>query len=241
MGRFILLLVVVTSHVGCLAQVSYWVSGGVNLSGTTYDLNYPQDPNFVTRSSTTPHVGFHVGLGLDIPVGRFSVRSEVLYTQLDSEWKTTSDNYNYDPPIYNNYVDTRFESRRYVMVPVQLLYHVKKLRIGLGGYVSQGLTGYYKLTEETIDLVTRQYFVYKIEGEMLPDTAPKNSVQPPYYNPFDAGLIASVGLVFERVMLSVQYQYGLVNTLPYGGIPDWRENHESMNRNLAIQVSCRIN
>ncbi|MFT4032586.1 MAG: porin family protein [Siphonobacter sp.] len=185
MRRFIWFLFLLPS-LGSLAQGKMMFKGGLNVSSTSQAISDEMD-------NPLSKVGFHAGLGADIPLGsqKVTLQPALLFAQRGyiANYKTQT----IRSTTTINYID----------LPINLMGKLggeernTKFLIFAGGYVACGVGG--KTKDRTNGVLQDQYnvrFNYDLKR-------------------FDVGVQGGVGVEVDYFQITAFYQQGLMNVSPY--------------------------
>lgn len=200
------------------AQVKFGVKAGFNAS-TISGLDVA-DEGETAKVNYRP--GFHVGVMAQYMMSEnFGLESGLYYTALGANVK-----YTYDSDVSSS-VDLKV-SPSYLQLPVSLLY---KFNVGqdlylypsLGLYVGYGIGGKYKFSQTyngTEISAEEDIFGKDDDGDVL-------------FNRFDAGATVGLNLQFNKFLIGLGYDYGLlrVNKEKAGN-----GEKDGYNRNIKVSV-----
>jgi hypothetical protein len=126
-------------HLAFSQTVKFGITGGLTLSTVNYS-----SPSLTLNGvsvSTSPLVGFNVGVLADITLGNFSIQPAVLYTTKASKTTSTA-TYGEDGPS----VASGTTTLNFIEVPVNIIYNIPvekagKVFFGAGPFIAYGTGG----------------------------------------------------------------------------------------------------
>lgn len=185
------------------AQIQWNIKGGINSSNiiVTEESGIQEDP--------TSRIGFSLGIGVDIKVGRyFSIQPMLQYAKRGFVVENT----------YSVGWGTHFKANTsHLELPVDFVYSPAfgngNLLLGVGPYVGYGTGGRWR----TDNLVLLGDIMIDNQGELVFQNDASYSDYGTYVHarPWDYGLHGKVGYIFlGHYLIQLEYQHGLKNLEP---------------------------
>jgi hypothetical protein len=216
------------------SQISVWPKLGTNISWTTFNNNSGNG-----HLTMQPGLGVYGGVSIDIPLSRLlSLKPEVIHNQINVSWRR-------EEP--NAYLITRDEQRRYLSVPINLVYHIKfgkgEIQFGIGSYLSLALNGGDYNETIVVNQPDGDPNVVIFSDTLIAGKVPLPwATNPSYYNLLDFGFNTGLAYQINRFLFSTQFGLGLTNTQPHyvAYTESYRGQVETKNRCFSFGLSYRV-
>ncbi len=225
MKRLIFVLIACSVGIASVAQTSaVYIKGGMNIANVSTTANGEVDKANALAS-------FHVGLMADLPIGKiFAIQPGLLFTGKGSRVESGKPS---DPTYYKATTNPL-----YIELPVNAVLKFpiapsKNTNIFFGGgpYIAMGVAGKRKIEGK----IAGVSFENKQDIEWSND-------DPTTFNKeegsglgimkrFDAGINATAGFQLNKILLSVNYGWGLTK------LQSGAENNDNSNKNRVLGVS----
>jgi Outer membrane protein beta-barrel domain len=248
-SKFLFLtLLGVCSGIISYSQISIWPKVGGNFAWSTYRTNVQG----VSSPQTPLCFGYSAGVAVDIPLStNISLRPAIIYSKLNVSW-------NYSYPVANNYNGGFYqreyhhiETRRYLSVPINVVFHYKiggnQLLISGGPYLSRALDGNFAYDyndSQTFGSTTVSGEYGYGSGKLKAGKVPEQYLFGfTYYNSLDIGFSIGAGYQIKRFLFSAQLGVGLTNTQPHysdTAPENSRDSTKSTNRNFSFGIGYRV-
>lgn len=192
------------------------VIAGLNLSGID-EISF-NSFNRVSDASTSPLVGFHLGV-----LKEFSLAKKERFFETGLIFTTKG---HHASSLYPHESDVR-TSLLYAEVPLTLKrqFEVEGVKMSLvfGPYIGVGIAG-------------RNKGRLNYRGEMMKINNPVWSSEPAGFRRIDGGLTVGLGVEFNDLSFGIRYAFGLINMAPH----DLFRSPMHFNRSFSLSVGYRI-
>lgn len=186
----------------------------------------------VQETNTDPRFGYKAGVGVEFNLPQqFFIETGLDITSKGAKKKWTAEG-DVNGNIFNNKVSFKENiNTTYLILPLRAGYRLPvsdniRMNLSLGPYFGYGIGG--KLKSEA------NGYLRTASGETKPynEDNKVNSFSSTALKRFDMGLSCNVGVEYQRVLLNVGYEYGIIN---YS-----RTKYSSYNNNLYLTLGYRI-
>lgn len=221
-----------------LAQISFAIKGGVNLSQLHHDEVLPLGAR---TAEAQPKPGYHIGANIIYDINqRYSLRSGIFFITKGTSYnleKLNRESYAPDDVQFDGYSRRRLD---YIEVPIQLSYKfLERFQLYAGPYAALLVGG---RSKDKYSLDTRQLKETVDRNDKITPVLREVSGIPelleihPYWA-FDYGANLGLGYTLHPFLFSMEYSYGLGNLgVDVKGWED-REHRKRQNRVLYFSVS----
>jgi hypothetical protein len=232
MRKILMLLVgicIINSAISQKKDATFFIRGGVNLANISTTSSGDIDEAKTLAS-------YHVGAFIDVPLASIvSLQTGLLYTGKGSKTEIYADN--------NNRSDNYYKIQTnpfYFEIPVNLAFHFpiskrSSVFVGAGPYITMGFAGKTKGEQKLLGVVSS----YEKDIEWNHDDPTTSGQEDAGVNKlrrFDYGLNAIAGLKAGKILLGVNYGYGLAKI----GSAESNDNDANKHRVLSFTVGIGL-
>jgi len=233
MKKLILIAVFAAITGTSIAQVSFGIQGGANMSFGKASTDY-KDPLFPSTITNDPKTGFYGGFVAEIPIGMLAFRPELNYIQMGSR----TDVKNFLGDIQENKI-----TLNYIQVPLNIVYKVPvgagHLFFGLGPTIALGVGGKNKMSypADPSDPDFNRTVDVRFDGKKSDDYENANDADRVHFKRFDVGANAIAGVQLPMgLFFKLGYYYNFMDINPDKDNADESDRASYKNRGLNVGI-----